>query len=448
MPARLTKHTCGSCGKFRSATYCQSHPLAEGEVPKPSLCRKCVHGQTSSGESDRSYEKYVKEQKRRRRRQLREMDDQSYERYRKDQRRRCLSSADDSYEKYRETRSYHRRRKGYTEPSEDSGYWSYEEPTMRACKVVYVDRSDSRRCTHSSSGGRSAISVSFKREVPRQLRRKSRSRSSAEEIRVIRSIIREPALPRSRSKERPYQHRYRSETRSEGSVRFDLPPREREPRKYRAFDYDGESGPYEPMRHCPLHGRSDATEVHRDLSGVDRHRARFKDTSGPVQGYPGRVVTREEKMYRVDPSQEQMPRPLSRSSIRRIEAPHKDRYTTDSRDLESPDMAFVAGARGRSLSSERRSINRLKPDQADGRQRSRSRSSYRGSTSSDEIGTIMCCVSLCHRSTSKVRAYKLTMSLIRTTFVLSSPARDPDSRLPIDATFDTRERPSYRACES
>ena len=65
------KHTCGSCGKFRSATYCKSHPLAEGEVPKPSLCRKCVHNKTSSGESDRSYEKYVKEQKRRQRRQLR-----------------------------------------------------------------------------------------------------------------------------------------------------------------------------------------------------------------------------------------------------------------------------------------------------------------------------------------------------------------------------------------
>lgn len=383
MPDRLKKHTCGSCGKFRSATYCQTHPLAEGEIPKPSLCRKCVHGKTSSGESDRSYENFIKKQKRRRRRQEIEDDNRNFEQYRRDQRRPRLSSAGDSFEKSRETLSYQRRVRGDTESTEDSGYWSYEKPKMRPRRVIYVDRSDSRRCIGSSSGDRSVVSISFKSEAPKRLRRTSRSRSSAEEIRVVRSIIREPARPRPRSKERPYRHRYRSETRSEGSVRFDLPPQEREPRKYRVVDYDGESGPFVPMGQRSSHGRSDSTEVLHDLPYERRERARSKEARGSFQGYFSRPNAREEKTLRNDSPPEHTLRPSSRSSMRRIEAPKKDRCTAFTPERQSAELAFVTGARGRSLSSERRTLGRDEPSPRGSRRRSRSTSRVRYSTSSD-----------------------------------------------------------------
>ncbi|KAL8993162.1 MAG: hypothetical protein Q9169_006559, partial [Polycauliona sp. 2 TL-2023] len=47
-----SKHSCGSCGKYRSARYHYRHPLAPGETPRPKLCRKCVKQHTSSEEYD------------------------------------------------------------------------------------------------------------------------------------------------------------------------------------------------------------------------------------------------------------------------------------------------------------------------------------------------------------------------------------------------------------
>lgn len=49
-PPAPTKHTCAACGKFRSPRYHYRHPLAPGETPRPTLCRKCVRQHTSSEE--------------------------------------------------------------------------------------------------------------------------------------------------------------------------------------------------------------------------------------------------------------------------------------------------------------------------------------------------------------------------------------------------------------
>ncbi|KAL9005773.1 MAG: hypothetical protein Q9188_001439 [Gyalolechia gomerana] len=46
------KHTCAACGKFRSARYHYRHPLAPGETPRPTLCRRCIKQHTSSEDSD------------------------------------------------------------------------------------------------------------------------------------------------------------------------------------------------------------------------------------------------------------------------------------------------------------------------------------------------------------------------------------------------------------
>ena len=48
----VQKHTCSACGKLRSASYCARHPLAPGEVPRLSTCRRCIREQTSSEESN------------------------------------------------------------------------------------------------------------------------------------------------------------------------------------------------------------------------------------------------------------------------------------------------------------------------------------------------------------------------------------------------------------
>jgi len=58
-PCRITeptlRHTCASCGKFRSSSYEHRHPLAKGETPKPTMCEKCISKQTSSEESADSH---------------------------------------------------------------------------------------------------------------------------------------------------------------------------------------------------------------------------------------------------------------------------------------------------------------------------------------------------------------------------------------------------------
>ena len=45
------RHTCGHCGKFRSASYHKRHPLAAGERPRPTICKRCARHATSSEES-------------------------------------------------------------------------------------------------------------------------------------------------------------------------------------------------------------------------------------------------------------------------------------------------------------------------------------------------------------------------------------------------------------
>ena len=329
--------------------------MAEGEEPKPSLCRKCVHNKTSSGDSDRSYENYIKEQKRRRRRQIREADDESYERYRKAQKRRRASSMSDSYERYRETRSYQRQRRGYTESRDESSYSSNEGPRTRPRRVIYVERSDSRQRARSSSADESIVSVSFKRAPRRSLPKRSRSRSSAEEVRIVRSILRESPGPTARSS--PYRHRYRSESRSEGSVRFELPPREREPRKYRVLDYDGESGPYMGVARNSLQNRSYSTESVRDRTREVVRSAALDRTGDRSQRHANNFGARRERAYQSRTSLERRKQP-SPSYSRRIMDPKNTRYLRRARDPDLPNLAFMTGSRGRSLSSERRLLAR------------------------------------------------------------------------------------------
>ena len=68
--AMTGKHTCGHCGKYRSASYHKRHPLANGEWPRPSICTKCAKDKTSGEGSSDSERRYRKKRQRRRRHSL------------------------------------------------------------------------------------------------------------------------------------------------------------------------------------------------------------------------------------------------------------------------------------------------------------------------------------------------------------------------------------------
>ena len=67
----ILQHTCASCGKFRSPSYHSRHPLAPREIPKPTICRKCIKESTSTDESEDSHQKSRKWDSRRARRKHR-----------------------------------------------------------------------------------------------------------------------------------------------------------------------------------------------------------------------------------------------------------------------------------------------------------------------------------------------------------------------------------------
>ncbi|MCJ1264903.1 hypothetical protein MMC22_004778 [Lobaria immixta] len=63
-PAVLVKHTCISCGNVRSPRYHLRHPLRPGKMPRRSICRKCAEKETSSEDSDSSYDRYRRNNRR------------------------------------------------------------------------------------------------------------------------------------------------------------------------------------------------------------------------------------------------------------------------------------------------------------------------------------------------------------------------------------------------
>jgi hypothetical protein len=48
----ILQHQCGSCGKRRSAGFQRRHPIAPGEIPNLSICRRCTRNHTSSDTTD------------------------------------------------------------------------------------------------------------------------------------------------------------------------------------------------------------------------------------------------------------------------------------------------------------------------------------------------------------------------------------------------------------
>jgi len=370
------KHTCGACGKFRSPSYCKRHPLADGEQPKPSLCRKCAKGSTDSG-SDDSNEKYRKQQRRRRRQAICSSDER-FERHRRERRYREKrpESGDYSYERYcREKETYRGDRRAYSIDEQSS--YSDLEP-KRQPRVVYLSGSSSRPHTESSSA---SVVVSYKSSEPRRLRRSSKSRSSAEEIRIVRRIIDRPERkprPLSRSmSERIHRSHYRSISGSSGkSVRFRSPIR-----RYRGRGYDGVAS-YEggdpkslPITSEPLRmslGSSD--EIDRSIY--------LKKTTLAALPAPLRQPRGSRDFYsgEHERSRSRTVRHIRGSSEIRDAAA---RYKRNNDGRHSSTTSLMSGARGRSISADHRALERAN-SQERWEAESRRGSQTRHRTSSDE----------------------------------------------------------------
>lgn len=164
-----SKHTCAACGKFRSARYHYRHPIAPGESPRPTLCRKCVKKHTSSEESE----------------------EMERARWRK---------------KDKEREGY-RRRQHRSESSEEwSSSSSHEERHRRHQYRSLNESRTQRRSTQSGSGASTRIYIIRRPEV------KPRPRSSSDNIRIIRRFrsSEEPPgiLRHSRNRYSPYDGHY------------------------------------------------------------------------------------------------------------------------------------------------------------------------------------------------------------------------------------------------
>ena len=133
-----SKHTCASCGKFRSARYHYRHPLASGETPRPTLCRKCIKKYTSSDEFDEI------ERARWKRRQK--------ERERAGYRRRPRRS--DSFDEWSSSSSQEERRRHHRYRSSSGGpknRRSSQSGSNVSTKIYVIRHSEERRRPQSSS---------------------------------------------------------------------------------------------------------------------------------------------------------------------------------------------------------------------------------------------------------------------------------------------------------
>lgn len=158
-----SKYACAACGKFRSPRYHYRHPLASGENPRPTLCRKCVKQHTSSEEFD-------------------EMERASWKKKKEQeawQRRRFRSSSSEQWE---------------SSSSQDG----------RRRRHRYRSSNDSRRQRRSA---RSSSGVSNRIYIIRRPAERRRLRSSSDSVRIVRRVRSADDRPRPRPLPRP-RHRY------------------------------------------------------------------------------------------------------------------------------------------------------------------------------------------------------------------------------------------------
>ncbi|KAI4256056.1 MAG: hypothetical protein L6R42_006424 [Xanthoria sp. 1 TBL-2021] len=152
-----SKHSCASCGKFRSARYHYRHPLAPGETPRPTLCRKCVKQHTSSEEFDDTERARWKQRQREGRRP---------------KHHRSYSSDEWSSSSSQEERRRHHRYRSSNESRRHRR--STQSSSGRSTKIFIIRRTEARRQQPSSSSDNVRITrrVRTDNDRPRPILRK------------------------------------------------------------------------------------------------------------------------------------------------------------------------------------------------------------------------------------------------------------------------------------
>ncbi|KAL8679646.1 MAG: hypothetical protein Q9186_004107 [Xanthomendoza sp. 1 TL-2023] len=229
-PSSSSKHSCPSCGKFRSPRYHYRHPLAPGETPRPTLCRRCVKQHTSSEEHD----------------------DLERERY-----------------KRKKWEARHRRRHRSYSSEDWSSSSSQEERRRHHRSKSANDRRRQRRSAQSSSETSTKIYI-----IRRPEERRRQHTSSSENVRIIRRVVPSEDLPRpilrSRHRYGPYDgHHSREEYHSDVEIEDDdfFEPRGRS--RSRSFSRQSldDSHSYDEDEYVRV---STTTSRRRPLSFLDR----------------------------------------------------------------------------------------------------------------------------------------------------------------------------------
>lgn len=305
-----TKHTCAACGKFRSARYHYRHPLAPGETPRPTLCRKCVKQHTSSEEFNEIEQARWRKSERQARKQQHHRiyssdewsNSSSHEERRRQHRYRSLSDARSRRRTLRSSSAANTKVYIIRRPEARQRPWRSSEGVRFIRRVRTSEErprpSPQPRASHRYGpfDGHRSYEEFYSDEhveaddIEHRGRAHSRGSHSIEEdyVRVSTStpkrrlsLLDRLGRSRSRSSSRSRRHRDRSDHFEDESVRISIRSREPSPLRYERYEHEYEERTELPSR-FPWRNGSDSMFVNRDTTTLetrsddyfDRHRHR------------------------------------------------------------------------------------------------------------------------------------------------------------------------------
>lgn len=283
-----SRHTCGSCGKYRSINYQSRHPLAPGEVSQLSFCTRCIKEYTSSE------------------------DDHDEGRLRRRSHHR---------EKYHKKRRHGKRRRVRTDSTEENQRSSSSREDIHVVRRSRRISRSPRRSYRSRSSSSSRFSPSYR---PVGLL-KGRPRSSDERIKVIERTryvdhLARP-LPRSRSREAisrqssRYERLLDQQSSEHDRARTYPSPELRRPLSpYRAIEYSYDDDHHEEHTIRPVPRRRSRSVLARHVMPCGLQREEY--VRSIPEPYPEHVIRDDRfggRSYGYDPNFDEAPHPPSRS---------------------------------------------------------------------------------------------------------------------------------------
>ena len=250
--ATSISQVCAACGKHRSPAWSSRHPLLPGEMPKPTLCKRC-RGKSTSSEESSCARRYHKKKYRHRRHH-----DSSEEEH-------CCSPSEHGHSyTYRHSCSGHQHRHPYNRASSSESVNIIVNNASHAIPIVsepssFTSEEDIRvvRKTLPRSRSRSVV-IEDSRD------RHSRRRRSHSSVHVVRSRSPRPSRHSATYDVHPRRRRHRSSSHVSFVDEVDEIPvhRSRRPTFRRVF-YDGaNSGESETQRLDVTNAAHAAPRIH------------------------------------------------------------------------------------------------------------------------------------------------------------------------------------------